>query len=348
MTTPQRQEKNIVKPKTVLLTGGTGYIGSHTFVELVAAGFEVVIVDDFSNSKPLVIERLQRLTSMKEIAFYKGSVDDGRFLDTVFSNHKIDAVIHFAARKVIGESSQIPLDYIETNCSGLTTLLQAMRRAKVWTLVFSSSASVYGDPDIIPIPETAPLRYTHPYGFTKIVGEQILQQVEPTGPWCFGILRYFNPVGAHFSGLIGEDPSDVPSNLMPYLAKVAIGELPEVVIFGADYDTHDGTGIRDYIHVMDLARGHVLSLQSLLRIKKGHVLNFGTGNGHSVLEVIASYSAASGREIPYSIGPRRHGDIARCYADIQAAEKLLGFRTKYGLYEMCLSSWNWVNKSKGF
>lgn len=229
----------------ILLTGGAGYIGSHTFAALVDAGFDVVIVDDFSNAKPSVLTRLGQITGLNEVNCYQGSVLDRVLLDRIFTDHQIDAVVHFAARKAVGESVAQPVDYFETNLSGLLTLLQAMKAAGVWRMVFSSSATVYGEPDIVPTPETAPRQHTSPYGFTKIMGEMMLEQAAQADPWAFGILRYFNPAGAHPSGLIGEDPSDIPNNLMPYIAKVATGELPHLNVFGDDYDTRDGTGERD-------------------------------------------------------------------------------------------------------
>lgn len=329
--------------RTVLLTGGAGYIGSHTYVALIEAGFEIVVLDDFSNSKPSVLDRLTEITSRNTVNFFHGSVLDRTLLDRIFEMHRIDAVVHFAAYKAVVESSAKPLDYMENNISGLLTLLQAMKSAQVWSLVFSSSATVYGEPDAVPVPETAPRRYINPYGYTKVVGEQILEQAALADPWRFGVLRYFNPVGAHPSALIGEDPTDIPNNLMPYIAKVALGELPELTVFGNQYDTPDGTGVRDYIHVMDLARGHVLSLLELLDGAGSHTVNLGTGQGYSVLEMVAMYGRVSGCAIPYRIGPTRPGDVASCYADTTRAQEILGFSTQHDLADMCRSSWDWVS-----
>ena len=327
---------------TVLLTGGAGYIGSHTHVALVAAGHRPVILDDFSNAAEDVPDRLRRITGQTPVV-WAGSVLDAGLLARIFAAHRIDAVVHFAARKAVGESVQMPLDYVDTNVSGLVTLLKAMRAAGVFRLVFSSSATVYGLPKLLPIPETAPTGFTNPYGYTKLAGEQILQQLSAADPrWAFGILRYFNPAGAHASGLIGEDPRGIPNNLMPFIAKVAAGELPELRVFGDDYDTPDGTGVRDYIHVEDLAEGHVLSLAELMRSGTGHLVNLGTGRGYSVLEILAAYGAACGRTLPHVIAPRRPGDVAAAYADPARAAAVLGFRARRGLPEMCASSWAWV------
>lgn len=326
----------------ILLTGGAGYIGSHTFCALHDAGFDVVIFDNFSNAQKSVLDRLARITGQDRVTCYEGSVLDRGLLDRVFTDHQIDAVVHFAALKAVGESTQIPIDYFQTNIGGLITLLQTMKAAGVWNLVFSSSATVYGEPDIVPTPETAPFQHQNPYGYTKIASEQILQQAAQADPWAFGVLRYFNPVGAHPSGLIGEDPSDIPNNLMPYIAKVATGELPHLRVFGDDYPTRDGTGERDYIHVMDLARGHVLSLQNLLETGQGHLVNLGTGRAYSVLEMLAAYSKACGKDLPYEITPRRPGDVPIYQADVTRARDVLGFEAEFGLDDMCASSWHWI------
>lgn len=328
--------------RTILLTGGAGYIGSHTYCALVAAGFDVVMVDDFSNAQRSVLTRLGQITGVNNVTCYEGTVLDRTLLDQIFSDHDIDAVVHFAARKAVGESTQKPIDYFETNISGLLNLLQAMQAAGVMRLVFSSSATVYGEPDIVPTPETAPRQHQNPYGFTKIMGEEILEQAAAAHPWAFGILRYFNPVGAHPSGLIGEDPSDIPNNLMPYIAKVATGELPHLNVFGDDYDTRDGTGERDYIHVMDLAQGHVLSLQKLLETDQGHLVNLGTGQAYSVLEMNAAYARACDKDLPYIIAPRRPGDVPIYQADVTRARDVLGFETQHDLDAMCTSSWHWI------
>ncbi|MEM9853501.1 MAG: UDP-glucose 4-epimerase GalE [Pseudomonadota bacterium] len=331
--------------ETILLTGGAGYIGSHTYVALAEAGYRVIILDDFSNAKRSVLTRLAQLTRVNEVTCYEGSVLDGALLRRVFEENEIAAVVHFAARKAVGESSEKPLAYFETNCSGLLKLLAAMEAVDVRRLVFSSTATVYGDPapELLPLKEDAPLNYMSPYAFTKIMSEQMLEQIAAShASWAFGVLRYFNPVGAHPSGLIGEDPSDIPNNLMPYISKVAAGELPHLNVFGNDYDTPDGTGIRDYIHVSDLAAGHVMSLNRLLATNEGHVVNLGSGQGHSVLEVLAAYGRACGRELPHEIAPRRAGDVAAYYADASRAAALLGFETRRSLDDMCASSWNWI------
>ncbi len=330
----------------ILLTGGAGYIGSHTYVELADAGMETVILDNFSNSNPSVLDRLEILTSAP-VTHYRGDVLDRTILKQIFSEHKIDAVIHFAALKAVGESAEKPLDYIQTNITGLITLLDEMRAADVWKLVFSSSATVYGDPEHLPIPETAPRSYTNPYGFTKLTCEQSLEQIAASDPrWAFGILRYFNPAGAHDTGLIGEDPSDIPNNLMPYIAKVATGDLEKLSVFGNDYNTPDGTGVRDYIHVVDLAKGHVQSVRALLDTGESHTVNLGTGTGYSVLDMLAAYERACGHRLAHVIAPRRTGDIASCYADPTRAKQVLGFEAERDLDNMCETSWNWVSRRK--
>ena len=328
--------------ETILLTGGAGYIGSHTYVSLKAAGYEVVILDNFSNAAEDVPDRLELITG-GPVQVYKGSVLDRPLLARIFAETQIDAVVHFAARKAVGESVAMPLDYFETNCSGLVGLLQEMDRAGVHNLVFSSSATVYGIPDETPTPETAPHRHINPYGLSKITGELVLDALAKSDPkWAFGILRYFNPAGAHSSTLIGEDPSDIPNNLMPYIAQVAMGQRPFLQVFGNDYPTPDGTGLRDYIHVEDLAEGHVLSLQALLSTQESHLVNLGTGQGHSVLDMIAAYSKACGRDLPYEIVDRRPGDVPVYCAQVDKARAVLGFETKRDLDAMCASSWAWV------
>ena len=328
--------------ETVLLTGGAGYIGSHTHIALIAAGYRVVILDNFSNSRRSVLERLARINGQATIC-EEADVRDPDGLAAVFRRHPITSVIHFAAKKSVSESLKIPLDYIDNNISGLVTLLKAMQDAGVFRMVFSSSATVYGRPDALPLAEDAPLRYENTYGYTKVAAEQILGQVGAGDPrWRIGILRYFNPVGAHESGLIGEDPNDIPNNLMPYIAKVATGDLPDIQVFGSDYDTPDGTGVRDYIHVSDLAEGHVLSLKALTGGCGSHTVNLGTGQGYSVLEMIAAYSRACGRALPYRVVQRRPGDVDAYCADPTRAGDLLGFRARRGIDEMCESSWNWV------
>lgn len=329
---------------TVLLTGGAGYIGSHTWVALLNAGHRPVILDDFSNAAEDVPERLARIGGVPP-EVWRGSVLDAGLLERIFATHDVGAVIHFAARKAVGESVQMPLEYVETNLGGLVSLLKAMRAAGVFRLVFSSSATVYGMPEALPIDEDAPTGFTNPYGYTKLAGEQLLAQLAASDPrWAIGVLRYFNPAGAHGSGLIGEDPRDIPNNLMPFIAKVAVGELPALNVFGDDYETPDGTGVRDYIHVEDLAEGHVRSLEALMRDGRGHLVNLGTGRGYSVLEMLAAYSEACGRPLPHVVAPRRPGDIAACWADPSRAADLLGFRARRGLAEMCASSWAWVSR----
>lgn len=328
--------------QTILLTGGAGYIGSHTYVALKQAGFEVVILDDFSNAARDVSDRLEMITGAP-VRLYRGSVLDRALLARIFAETPIDAVVHFAARKAVGESVALPLAYFETNCSGLVGLLQEMEAAGVHRLVFSSSATVYGIPDITPTPETAPHRHMNPYGLTKITGELILDALAASDPkWAFGTLRYFNPAGAHGSALIGEDPSDIPNNLMPYIAQVAMGQRPFLQVFGNDYPTPDGTGVRDYIHVEDLAEGHVLSLKSLLETGQSHLVNLGTGQGYSVLEMVAAYSAACGQELPYKIVARRAGDVPIYCATVDKARDVLGFEAKRDLAQMCESSWHWI------
>lgn len=323
----------------ILLTGGAGYIGSHTYVALRAAGYEVTILDDFSNSDPGVIDRLVRLTG-DEVDLVRGSVLDPAAVQAALSRG-IDGVVHFAARKAVGESVAKPLDYFETNISGLIALMQEMKAAGVMRIVFSSTATVYGEPEVFPLTEDMPLSHTSPYAFTKVTCERVLEQAARADDWAVGVLRYFNPVGAHPSALIGEDPRGVPDNLMPYIAKVAMGELSRLQVHGNDYDTPDGTCWRDYIHVMDLARAHVQSLDALME-GRGHVLNIGTGTPVSVLEMHGAYQAVVGRELPHVIGPRRPGDVPRLYADPTKAREVLGFDAEFGLEDMCRSSWDWV------
>ncbi|HKL69938.1 UDP-glucose 4-epimerase GalE [Salibaculum sp.] len=327
----------------ILLTGGAGYIGSHTYLGLVEAGHEVVILDNFTNARDDVPERLERISG-RPATVYRGDVLDRALLDRIFADQAIDGVVHFAALKAVGESVQKPLDYIHTNVGGLLTLLAAMEAAGVRCIVFSSSATVYGDTDIQRIPEDHPRSHTSPYGYTKITGETALEQVAAADArWAVGILRYFNPVGAHRSALIGEDPGDIPNNLMPYIAKVATGELRRINVFGDDYNTPDGTGVRDYIHVEDLAHGHVLSLNALMETGESHAVNLGTGIGSSVLDVIRAYSAACGRDLPYRIVARRQGDVSSVTALPDKARAVLGFEAQKTLDDMCRSSWAWVS-----
>jgi len=325
----------------VLLTGGAGYVGSHTYVALVQAGAQVVILDDFSNSTPAVLERLQHITGQPVIC-ERGSVSDTALVQSLIQKHLIDAVIHFAGFKAVGESVTEPLKYYANNLCGMVSLLRAMEAADCRILAFSSSATVYGDPVTVPITEDFPRSHTNPYGHTKLVCEDMLAAIRMANPaWRIGMLRYFNPVGAHASGLIGEDPTGVPNNLMPYVAQVAVGRRPYLHVYGDDYATPDGTGIRDYIHVSDLAQGHVAAVQRLVQHDESFTVNLGTGCGHSVLEVVRAFEQACGRQIPYRIAPRRVGDVAQCYADPTLAQRLLGWRATHTLTDMCRDAWRW-------
>ena len=326
---------------TILLTGATGYIGSHTWLALAAAGFEVLGVDDFSNSSPQVLERLQVLLGHVP-QFERASVCDAAAMAALLRRHRIDAAVHFAASKSVGESVARPLVYYANNLGGLIALCEAMRAHGAQRLVFSSSATVYGQPERLPIGEDAPLAATNPYGQTKLMAEQILRDLGVAEPgWQTACLRYFNPVGAHESGRIGEDPRGVPNNLMPYVAQVAVGRQARLQVFGHDYPTPDGTGVRDYIHVMDLADGHVAALRRLFDAAGSFTVNLGTGIGHSVLELVRAYEQASGRRVPYVLAPRRPGDAAACYADPRRATELLGWRARRDLATMCADSWRW-------
>ena len=326
---------------TVLLTGATGYIASHTWLALQDAGFEVVGVDDFSNSSPRVLERLQQLSGRRP-DFVRASVCDAAAMERLFAGRRIDAVVHFAALKAVGESAEKPLAYYANNLGGLVTVCETMRSHGCRRLVFSSSATVYGAPKSLPITEDAPLWATNPYGQTKLMGEQILADLGAAdAQWQTGCLRYFNPVGAHESGQIGEDPRGTPNNLMPYVAQVAVGRRPHLQVFGSDYETPDGTGVRDYIHVVDLALGHVAALRRLIDVPGSFTVNLGTGRGYSVLEVVHAYERASGRAVPYRIAARRPGDVAACWADPARAEELLGWRATRDLERMCEDSWRW-------
>jgi UDP-glucose 4-epimerase len=326
---------------TILLTGATGYIASHTWLELQAAGYDVVGLDDFSNSSPEVLNRLEQLSG-KSPVFERASVCDADAMNGVFERHRIDAVVHFAAFKAVGESTQQPLRYYANNIGGLLTLAAAMRAHDVNRIVFSSSATVYGKPEVLPIREDAATGATNPYGETKLIGEKILRDMAAAeAGWQSGILRYFNPVGAHESGRIGEDPRGVPNNLMPYVAQVAIGRRARLSVFGDDYDTPDGTGVRDYIHVVDLALGHVKALDRLLATPGSLLVNLGTGRGYSVLELIAAYEKASDKPVPYDIVARRAGDIDSCFADPALALSELGWKATRDLDAMCADSWRW-------
>ncbi|WP_454765836.1 UDP-glucose 4-epimerase GalE [Cupriavidus campinensis] len=327
--------------ETLLLTGATGYIASHTWVALHQAGYHVVGLDNLCNSNRAVVDRLATITGATP-RFVEGDVRDRALLDKLFAEHDISAAIHFAALKAVGESVSKPLEYYGNNLDGLLTLCAAMQSANVKQLVFSSSATVYGNPHAVPILEDFPLSATNPYGQTKLMGEQILRDLEISDPdWRIAYLRYFNPVGAHESGLIGEDPGGIPNNLMPYVAQVAGGRRGRLSVYGGDYATVDGTGVRDYIHVCDLAEGHAAALNYLRDHRRGMTVNLGTGRGYSVLEVVKAYERASGRPVPYEIVARRPGDIASCYADPALAGELLGWHARHDIDRMCEDSWRW-------
>ncbi len=328
---------------SVLLTGGTGYIGSHTCVELINAGYETVLFDNLCNSSPVVVDRIEEITG-KQPPFIEGDVRDRAMLDRVFDEHPIDAVIHFAGLKAVGDSVSRPLDYYLNNVCGSTTLFDAMQAHGVRRIVFSSSATVYGMATDMPLTETSPTGPVNPYGHTKLIVEQMLHDMARTDPrWRVLCLRYFNPVGAHDSGMIGEDPGDTPNNLMPYVAQVAIGRLPRLRVFGNDYPTPDGTGVRDYIHVSDLSTGHVAAITRLLDDAPVaySVVNLGTGRGHSVLEVVRAFEQASGRTVPYDIVEQRAGDVAVSYADPTLAARCMNWRAERDLERMCLDAWRW-------
>lgn len=326
----------------ILVTGGAGYIGSHTCVELLEAGYEVIVVDNLYNSNRKAIERIQQITH-KEVKFYEEDILNKNALRKIFQENAIDAVIHFAGLKAVGESVQKPIEYYTVNISGTLNLISVMKEFNCKNIIFSSSATVYGDPQEIPITEKCPKGVcTNPYGWTKWMLEQILTDVHTSDPeWNVILLRYFNPIGAHESGLIGEDPKGIPNNLLPYVAQVAIGKLACVGVFGDDYDTPDGTGVRDYIHVVDLAKGHVQALNKIKEKAGCKVYNLGTGKGYSVLDVIHAFSKACKKELPYQIKPRRAGDIATCYSKCDLAKEELGWEAQYDLDAMCASSWKW-------
>jgi UDP-glucose 4-epimerase len=330
----------------ILVTGGTGYIGSHTVLELLATDQEVVIIDNLCNSSKVSLARVEQLTG-KTCTFYEGDVFDKSFLDSVFSKHDIDSVIHFAGLKAVGESVAKPVLYYQNNVQGTLTLLDAMADAEVFNLVFSSSATVYGDPASLPIREDFPVGgTTNPYGTSKLMVEMVLQDVAKSDPrWSFAILRYFNPVGAHVSGLIGEDPNGIPNNLLPYIAQVGVGKLKALAVFGDDYETKDGTGVRDYIHVVDLAIGHLKALDKISQTTGVNIYNLGTGIGYSVLEMIKAFETASDKTIAYNISPRREGDIAACYAAPEKALTELNWQAERGLAEMMQDTWRWQSNN---
>lgn len=325
----------------VLVTGGTGYIGSHTCVELLNNGHDVIIVDNLSNSKPEVINRIKELTG-KDFKFYKADILNKKEIDKIFKENNIEAVIHFAGLKAVGESVKIPLRYYYNNVTGTLVLCEVMQKHNVKKMVFSSSATVYGKPKTVPITEDFPLSATNPYGRTKLMIEQILRDVYVSdNDWSIALLRYFNPIGAHESGRIGEDPNGIPNNLMPYITQVAIGKKERLNVFGDDYDTHDGTGVRDYIHVVDLAKGHLKALEKVMSTKGVEAYNLGTGVGYSVLDVVRKFEKVTGKKIPYVITSRRPGDIDKCYADPTKACKELGWKAEKTLEDMCKDAWNW-------
>lgn len=330
----------------ILVTGGTGYIGSHTCVELLQKGYEVVVFDNLYNSKIDVVDKIEKITG-KKITFYKADMLDKESMRPVFAEHTFDAVIHFAGLKAVGESVERPLLYYKNNIAGTINLCEMMNEYGCKKIIFSSSATVYGSPETVPITEDFPLSTTNPYGSTKLMLEGILSDLcVPDKEWSVVLLRYFNPIGAHESGLLGESPNGIPNNLMPYIMQVAVGKLPELGVFGNDYDTPDGTGVRDYIHVVDLAKGHVNAVEKVTSANGVNIYNLGTGNGYSVLDIVKAFEAANGVTIPYSIKPRRAGDIATCYANPQKARDELGWEAKYDLQRMCEDSWRFAKMNQ--
>ena len=333
--------------KNVLVTGGAGYIGSHTCIELIEAGFTPIVLDNFSNSSSISLQRVEELTGVK-VKLYKGDVRERAFLDSVMQNEVIDSVIHFAGLKAVGESVEKPLEYYDNNISGSIILFNAMRDNGIKKVVFSSSATVYGDPQTLPIKEDSPLSATNPYGRSKLFIEDILRDIYlADNTWKVSLLRYFNPVGAHKSGRIGEDPNDIPNNLIPFVSRVAVGQYDYLSVFGDDYDTPDGTGVRDYIHVVDLAKGHVKALQAFEKEELDNLLtvNLGTGQGVSVLDMVKAFEESSGNTIAYKVVDRRPGDIATCYADPAYAKEILGWQAERGLQEMCEDTWRWQSQN---
>jgi UDP-glucose 4-epimerase len=331
---------------TILVTGGTGYIGSHTCVSLIQAGYEVIALDNLYNSNEVVLDRIKQITGVRP-KFYKTDILDEAGLKKVFAENKIDAVIHFAGYKAVGESTTIPLTYYENNISGSINLYEAMKEAGCKRIVFSSSATVYGDPTVIPVTEDyQPIGSTNPYGETKVFNERILSDLSQSDKdWSVMLLRYFNPIGAHKSGLLGEVPNGIPNNLVPYIARVANGQLEYLRVWGDDYKTPDGTGVRDYIHVVDLAEGHICAVQYAMEHKGVEIVNLGTGKGYSVLDVLHAYEKACGKKLAYKIMPRRPGDIAEIYANPEKAKKLFGWQAKYGIEDMCSDSWYFTLKN---
>lgn len=332
----------------ILVTGGAGYIGSHTVIELINAGHSVVVVDNLVNASRVALQRVEQIVGRK-VPFYETDIRDRKGMEHVFAENSFDCVIHFAGLKAVGESVQKPLEYYDNNITGTLVLLDVMRRAGCKNIIFSSSATVYGNPAVVPITESCPKgSCTNPYGHTKSMLEEILRDLHIADPaWNVVLLRYFNPIGAHASGLIGENPSGVPNNLMPYITQVAVGRLHELHVFGNDYPTHDGTGVRDYIHVVDLAKGHVKALQAIADKCGVEVYNLGTGTGYSVLDLVHAFEKVTGINIPYVIDPRRAGDIASCYSDPSKAWSQLGWRAEHGIEDMCRDSWNWQRQNPG-
>ena len=331
---------------TILVTGGAGYIGSHTVVELQNAGYDVVVLDNLSNASEKALDRVSKITG-KPVKFYKADILDRDALNDIFDKETIESCIHFAGLKAVGESVVKPWEYYENNIAGTLTLVDVMRKNNVKNIIFSSSATVYGDPAQIPITEECPKgQCTNPYGWTKSMLEQVLTDIQKADPeWNVMLLRYFNPIGAHKSGTIGENPNGIPNNLMPYITQVAVGKLMELGVFGNEYDTPDGTGVRDYIHVVDLAKGHVKALKKIEENPGLAIYNLGTGKGYSVLDIVKNFEAATGVKIPYVIKPRRAGDIATCYCDASKAEKELGWKAENGIREMCEDSWRWQSNN---
>ncbi len=329
----------------ILVTGGAGYIGSHTCIALDEAGFDFVVFDNFCNSSLESLKRVEKIIN-KEIAYVEGDIRNANDLQSVFDNYKIDSVIHFAGLKAVGESIEKPLEYYDNNLNGTIVLCTIMKKNNCKKIVFSSSATVYGDPHTTPIKEDFPLSATNPYGRTKLFNEEILRDLYTSDhDWKVILLRYFNPVGAHKSGMIGEDPNGIPNNLMPFIAQTAVGKRDELSVFGGDYDTHDGTGVRDYIHVVDLAQGHVKALQKIDSLKEVLTVNLGTGNGYSVLDMVKAFEKASGKKVAYKIVQRRAGDIAKCFADPSYALEVLGWKATKGIDEMCEDSWRWQSNN---
>ncbi|APT76119.1 MULTISPECIES: UDP-glucose 4-epimerase GalE [unclassified Marinitoga] len=330
---------------SILITGGTGYIGSHACVEFLNAGYEIIVLDNFSNSKPAVLKRIKEITG-KDFKFYEADLLDKNKIKEIFDENEIEAVIHFAGLKAVGESVEKPLLYYHNNITGTLNLLEVMKEKNVKKIVFSSSATVYGNPHKVPITEDFPTGATNPYGRTKLFIEEILKDLYISDKnWSISLLRYFNPIGAHESGMIGEDPNGIPNNLMPYITQVAVGKREKLYVFGNDYDTHDGTGVRDYIHVVDLVKGHIKALEKIMETTGVKIYNLGTGTGYSVLDVVKAFEKASGVKIPYEIVDRRPGDVDKIYADPTKALKELGWKAEKDLYDMCKDSWNWQKKN---